>query len=94
MRNLSLQQLVSLDGYILEEGSEFWHWHGGVTFVRSLARLGVVDEYRLYVYPITIGSGRSPFAGIEAFRPLRLVSSRAFPCGGVELTYARHGERA
>ena len=37
--------------------------HGGVRFVQSLARLGVVDEYRLYVYPIAIGSGNSLFAG-------------------------------
>ena len=39
--------------------------HGGVRFVQSLARLDVVDEYRLYVYPIAIGSGRSLVAGIR-----------------------------
>lgn len=36
--------------------------HGGVRFAQSLARLGVVDEYRLYVYPIAVGTGRSLFA--------------------------------
>ena len=63
--------------------------HGGVRFVQSLARLGVVDEYRLYVYPIAIGSGSSLFAGLESLQPLRLVSNKAFPSGAVELVYER-----
>jgi dihydrofolate reductase len=65
--------------------------HGGVRFVQSLARLGVVDEYRLYVYPIVIGSGSSLFAGIERAQPLRLVSNKEFPSGVVELVYERAG---
>ena len=63
--------------------------HGGVRFVQSLARLGVVDEYRLYVYPVVIGSGSSLFAGLESLQPLRLVSNRAFPSGAVEMVYER-----
>jgi dihydrofolate reductase len=182
MRKLSLQQLVSLDGYILEEGTDFWRWweaqpdddeldelfvaalgraathimgrvtyeamaahwptstapvapvmndipkvvfsrtlqsadwpetriasgdtldeivrlkaepggeivaHGGARFVQSLTRLGVVDEYRLYVYPVVVSSGSSVFAEIEGLRPLRLASSTAFPSGVVELVYQR-----
>jgi len=65
--------------------------HGGVRFVQALARLGVVDEYRLYVYPTAIGSGSSLFAGIEGLQPLRLVSNTAFPSGAVELIYERSG---
>lgn len=65
--------------------------HGGVRFVQSLARLGVVDEYRLYVYPVAIGSGSSLFAGIEGPQPLRLVSNTTFPSGAVELVYERSG---
>jgi dihydrofolate reductase len=184
MRKLSLQQLVSLDGYILEEGSEFYRWwealpnddeleayfvnelrragthimgrmtyekmaahwptspepaapvmndtpkvafsttlrsadwpesriaggdtaeeiarlkaepggdivaHGGVRFVQSLSRLGLVDEYRLYVYPIAVGSGSSLFAGIDGLQALRLVSNTAFPSGALELVYERSG---
>ncbi|MGH3170889.1 MAG: dihydrofolate reductase family protein [Trebonia sp.] len=29
--------------------------HGGVRFVQSLVRLGLVDEYRLYVHPVAVG---------------------------------------
>ena len=63
--------------------------HGGVRFVQSLARLDVVDEYRLYVYPIALGNGSSLFADLERPLPLRLVSSMAFSCGAIELLYER-----
>lgn len=61
--------------------------HGGVSFVQSLVRLGVVDEYRLYVHPVAVGSGSPLFAGLEALRELRLVSSKSFRSGVVELVY-------
>jgi dihydrofolate reductase len=63
--------------------------HGGVRFVQSLARLGVVDEYRLYVYPIAVGSGSHLFAAIERLQPLRSMSSTAFASGAVEAVYER-----
>ena len=65
--------------------------HGGVRFVQSLARIDVVDEYRLYVYPIAVGSGSSLFDDIEHPQPLRLVSNTTFPSGAVELVYERAG---
>lgn len=39
--------------------------HGGVRFVQSLAQLDLVEEYRLYTYPIAIGSGTSLIADLE-----------------------------
>ena len=65
--------------------------HGGAVFVRSLARLEVVDEYRLYVMPFAIGSGTSLFGDLERPQALRLVSSKAFPSGALELVYERAG---
>jgi hypothetical protein len=59
-----------------------------VRFVPSLARLGVVDEYR-YTYPIATGTGSSLFANLQALQPLRLVSNTPFPSGFVELVYDR-----
>jgi dihydrofolate reductase len=63
--------------------------HGGARFVRSLARLEVVDEYRLYVMPFAIGQGLSLFGELERAQALRLVSSRPFPCGAIEVVYER-----
>jgi dihydrofolate reductase len=63
--------------------------HGGAAFVRSLARLEVVDEYRLYLMPFAVGRGTSLFGELERPQSLRLVSSRAFPSGVLELVYER-----
>jgi dihydrofolate reductase len=57
--------------------------------VRSLARLEVVDEYRLYMMPFAIGSGASLFGDLKRPQPLRLVSSTPFDCGAIELVYER-----
>jgi len=63
--------------------------HGGAKFVRSLARLEVVDEYRFYVMPFAIGQGLSLFGELERPQALRLVSSKPFPCGAIEVVYER-----
>ena len=67
--------------------------HGGVRFVQSLARLDLADEYRLYVYPIAVGSGTSLFADLEHPLALRLATSTPFPSGVVELVYERVGRQ-
>ncbi len=62
--------------------------HGGTRFVRSLIRLGLVDEYRLWVLPIAVGQGEALFSGLPRPLPLRLTASTAFPSGILELAYS------
>jgi dihydrofolate reductase len=62
--------------------------HGGTQFVRSLIRLGLIDEYHLWVLPTATGSGTALFTGLDHPLPLHLVTSRAFPSGILELVYA------
>ena len=46
---------------------------GGPVLARSLTKAGLIDEYRLYLHPVVLGSGKPFFAGP---RPsLRLVAS-------------------
>jgi dihydrofolate reductase len=61
--------------------------HGGALFLRSLAKLNVVDEYRLVVYPYVIGRGTSLFGGVEQPRGLTLVSAQTFPSDVLGLIY-------
>jgi riboflavin biosynthesis pyrimidine reductase len=61
--------------------------HGEALFLQSLARLSVVDEYRLVVYPYVIGRGTSLFGGVEQPRGLKLVSSNSFASGTLGLVY-------
>jgi len=45
----------------------------GPNLAGSLTNLGLIDEYRLYIRPIVLGSGQPFFAGPRP--PLRLVAS-------------------
>jgi dihydrofolate reductase len=57
----------------------------GPNLAGSLTALGLIDEYRLYIHPIVLGSGTPFFAGP---RPrLRLVSSDRIGEDVIRLTY-------
>ncbi|MBO2449216.1 dihydrofolate reductase family protein [Actinomadura barringtoniae] len=59
---------------------------GSVTLVRGLVASGMVDEYRLFVYPVVLGQGARLFE--DASMPvLRLVETRPFRAGIVLLRY-------
>ena len=55
--------------------------HGGASFARSLIAADLVDQYRLMVYPLALGSGLPIFSGVTPLRRLELVSSKSFPKG-------------
>ncbi len=38
---------------------------GGTVLARSLAELGLIDEYRIYVQPVVLGAGTSMFNGFQ-----------------------------
>ena len=60
---------------------------GGPTLVRSLLDHGLLDELRLFVHPIVVGSGRRLFEDEAESRPLELVDSKTFKTGVLYLTY-------
>lgn len=60
---------------------------GGTEFMHSLIKLGVVDEYRLWVLPAVTGKGAPLFPELDQAVNLRLVKSTAFPSGILELVY-------
>ena len=63
---------------------------GSITLVRALIAAGLVDEYRLFVYPVVVGRGRRLFP--EGFGDdLRLADARTFRSGVVLLTYRPTG---
>ena len=60
---------------------------GSATLVRSLLRDGLVDELRLMVCPLLLGSGRRLFDDIRTQLPLELVSAQTFSTGVQYLVY-------
>ncbi len=61
--------------------------HGGVSFARSLAAQGLVDQFALIVAPVALGKGLPLFSELAAPTPLKLMSSKAFPGGAVAQIY-------
>lgn len=60
---------------------------GSISLAHTLIEAGLVDEYRLFVYPVVQGRGRRLFPdGYEVPR-LRLVDSKSFRSGIVLLRY-------
>ncbi|MGN0042759.1 dihydrofolate reductase family protein [Rhodococcus sp. (in: high G+C Gram-positive bacteria)] len=58
---------------------------GSITLCHSLIEAGLVDEYRLFVYPVVQGRGRGLFPDGYTTAGLRLLDARRFR-GGVALT--------
>jgi dihydrofolate reductase len=60
---------------------------GSATLVRSLLEKGLVDELRLLVHPVVVGSGAKLFEDGTAPVSLELVDSRTFQTGVLDLSY-------
>ena len=60
---------------------------GSITVVSDLITAGLVDEYRLFIYPVVLGRGRRLFADATDVPRLRLVESQPFRSGIVLLRY-------
>ena len=55
--------------------------HGGATFVDTLIRDGLIDEYRLVIHPVAIGHGTGLFSGLREPLRLHLAEARTFTSG-------------
>lgn len=63
------------------------HVIGSLNLVQSLLRLGVVDRFNLWIYPVLLGSGKKVFAGGTVPAALRLVESVTYPNGTLQVAY-------
>lgn len=61
--------------------------YGGGTFVSSLIKANLIDEYHLFINPTALGSGMSIFSGLNGRLKLKLKDAKSFPCGIVVLCY-------
>ena len=62
---------------------------GGAGLAASVIAQGLIDEYRLFVYPIVLGGGTPYFPALDARIELRLAETRTFGQGVVYLRYER-----
>jgi dihydrofolate reductase len=60
---------------------------GGANLAASLIKLGLVDEYRLFVSPVVLGAGTAYFPALDQRIDLALVETRVF---GSRVVYLRY----
>jgi dihydrofolate reductase len=74
-----------------EDGPVFHVW-GSDTLVQTLLKNDLVDELRLRIYPITLGTGKHLFAEGTIPAAFELLNSQALPSGVILANYKRAGE--
>ena len=66
--------------------------YGGASFVSSLIKANLIDDYFLFVNPTAIGDGKGVFNSLESKHPMKLVEAKAFDCGIALLHYQKLGD--
>jgi dihydrofolate reductase len=70
-----------------EEDGDAITLNGSATLLRSLLSAGLVDELRLFLHPVVLGSGERLFDDVEDRVALGLSECHAYDSGVVALTY-------
>ena len=66
--------------------------HGSANLIQTLMPAGLIDEYRLMVFPVTIGTGKRLFGDGSAPATLRLVDSRVSTKGVAMVRFEPAGD--
>lgn len=88
------QKAVFINDNLLEEvgriknkpGKDIW-LYGGASLITTFIRLGLVDEFRLSVHPVVLGEGKPLFADVRQRLDLKLMDTKSFSSGVVQLIY-------
>jgi dihydrofolate reductase len=67
---------------------------GSAALVNTLLEHDLIDEYRLMVFPVVVGSGKRLFNDGIDMKALKLAKTERFGSGVVVLTYEPAGEEA
>ena len=99
LRTVSWQNSTIIKGNPAEKLAELKQQAGGdvllfgsAELLDSLIKHGLIDEYRLMVFPLVLGSGKRLFGDATDITHLQLVDTRTFASGVTVLTY-RPGDR-
>lgn len=62
---------------------------GGAEIVKLLMEKNLIDEYIISVIPIILGDGKRLFKGGTPISPLKLISSKSYESGLVQIHYSQ-----
>jgi dihydrofolate reductase len=66
--------------------------HGSGDLIQTLMRHDLIDQYRLWIFPVVVGSGKRLFANGTIPKGLKLVDSQISTTGVIMTTYEPSGE--
>jgi len=66
--------------------------HGSSNLIQTLLKHDLVDEFRLKIYPVTVGHGKRLFGDGTMPASFKLLESKTSTTGVVVATYRRDGE--
>ena len=66
--------------------------HGSPGLIQTLLRHDLIDEYRLWVFPVVIGAGKRFFGNGTSPGAMKLINSNLTSTGVVISTYERAGD--
>ncbi|GAB5487124.1 MAG: dihydrofolate reductase family protein [Parasphingorhabdus sp.] len=75
-------RLKEMDGPLLQI-------HGSWQLIQPLIDAGLIDEFRLFIFPLILGSGKRLFEGVEGADRLKLVRSEPTRNGVVMHIYRK-----
>lgn len=67
-------------------GKNIW-LYGGASLITTFIDLGLIDEFRLSIHPVVLGEGKPLFTNVTEKINLKLVNTRTFSSGVVQLIY-------
>lgn len=69
-----------------QAGKDIW-LYGGASLIKTFIQLDLVDVYRISVHPTVLGKGKPLFEDLKERIELKLIQSKPFKSGVVQLIY-------
>ncbi len=97
--DLTWKESILIDGDVVaklkalkKEDGPMLQVHGSAKLLQMLLKNDLVDELRLRIFPITLGTGKRLFAEGTIPAAYELIDSKALPSGVILANYKRSGE--
>lgn len=69
-----------------QNGKDIW-LYGGANLIKTFISLGLIDIYKISLHPVVLGNGKPLFENLKSRIGLKLLDTRIFKSGVIELTY-------
>lgn len=71
-------------------GKDIW-LYGGASLITTFINLRLIDEFRLSIHPVVLGEGKPLFIDVRERLNLKVVNTRTFSSGVVQIVYQYEG---